>query len=135
MVESMKLLIFSLDTETRQPGQEEYETMKTHMLTSKMHVTNSKGVYKGIEEDGFICVVNEEIQEKMIMAIAHAYKQECVLEVELPSRKGYLKFFDGKPAEYVGLWKEAGIDVKDDFTINLDTMKVYRCVPETSVIG
>lgn len=127
----MKLLVFSLDTKVRQPGKEEYNTMREHMLTSSMRVTNAKGVFKGQEENSFICSVDKELQEQMVLAIAQAYKQECVLEVEMPSHKGYIRYFDGKPREYVGLWKEAGLDVKDNFTLNLDTMKVFKCYPET----
>jgi len=121
----MKILVFSLDTKERQPAKDEYNTMKQHLLTSEMAVSDAKGVYGGQEENSFICLVDQDIQEKMIMAIAHAYKQESMLEVELPSRKTFLRFIGGAPNKYLGLWSEAGPAVSGDFTLNMDNMKVY----------
>jgi hypothetical protein len=125
----MKTIIFSLDTADRQPPSDEYDTMREHLLTGKIMVNNSEGYYKGNKEKSFICLLETELQEQMILGIAHAYKQECVLEVELPSRMGYLRYFDGSPRKALGMWKEAPLDVKDDFTLNLETMKIYTCLP------
>lgn len=128
MVGSVKTLVFSLDTAERQPTKDEYNTMREHLLTGKILVNNAKGVYKGREENSFICLIETELQEQMIMAIAHAYKQEAVLDVELPSRKGYLRFISGAPRQFLGIWKEAPVNVTGDFTVNTDNMKVYCCV-------
>lgn len=122
-----KMIIFSLATSQRQPPDDEYDTMRNHMLTGNIVIHDAKGIYKGQEEKSFICTIDQEIQEKMILAIAQAYKQECVLEIDLPSRKGHLIYFDGKPKSFIGIWKEAPVDVKGDFTLDLKTMKVYQC--------
>lgn len=129
----MKMLIFSLDTKDKKTPKSEYETMKEHMKTSKMLITDAKGIYKGTPEDALICLLNEEIQDQMVMAIAHAYKQESVLEVEVPSKKSYLRFIDGSPKQYVGIWREVepGTKITDDFIINMENMKIYKCFPET----
>lgn len=127
----MKFIVFSLDTKDKKPVIDEYKTMRTHMDTSGMPVTDAKGVFNGTEEKSFICVINNKLHEDMILAIAQAYKQECVLEVDIPGKKGYLRYFDGRPREYMGIWREADIDTKDNFTVSLDTMKVYKCYPET----
>lgn len=128
----MKILVFSLDTEAKSPSADEYNTMTKHMETGKIIVTKGVGVYKGREETSLICLLDKDIQDQMIMAIAHAYKQESVLEVELPSKKGYLRFIDGKPREYVGTWKEIPPSEEhfDNFTLNLDSMKAYKCYPD-----
>lgn len=130
MVGTVKTIVFSLDTVEKQPPQDEYNTMREHMLTGKIIVNNARGSYKGREENSFICLVETELQEKMIMAIAHAYKQEAVLEVEMPSRKGYLRFINGQPRQAVGIWTEAPVDIKGDFTLNMESMKVWHCIPE-----
>lgn len=135
MVGTLKTIIFSLDTTEKQPSSDEYNTMREHLLTGKIMVNNSKGTYNGREENSFICLVETELQEQMIMAIAHAYKQEAVLEVELPSRKGYLRFINGTPRKAIGIWQEAPLEVKGDFTVNVENMKVFQCVPEKTVIG
>lgn len=124
----MKTLVFSLDTAQRQPPKEEYNTMREHMLTAQIIVNDAKGVWKGREENSFICLIDTELQEKMIMAIAHAYKQEAVLEVDMPTKLGYLRFMDGAPRKFLGTWKEAPVDVTDNFTVNVNSMKVYQCV-------
>ena len=126
----MKTIVFSLDTQKRRPDKEEYNTMREHMLTGKIVVDYARGTYKGDEENSFICLVDTPLQEEMIMAIAHAYKQEAVLEVELPSKKAYLRFINGSPRKSVGTWREAPVDVKGDFTVNMANAKVYTCVPE-----
>ena len=126
----MKTLVFSLDTAEKQPDTEEYNTMREHLRTGKILVTNTKGSYKGREENGFLCVVVTELQEQMIMAIAHAYKQDSVLEVEMPDNKSYLRFINGEPRKYAGIWKEAPVDVTCDFTVNVATGKVYKCIPQ-----
>lgn len=131
MVGTLKTLVFSLDTAEKQPGAEEYNTMREHLRTGKILVTNTKGQYKGREENGFLCIVVNELQEQMIMAIAHAYKQDSILEVEMPDNKSYLRFINGEPRKYAGIWKEAPVDVEGDFTLNMTDMKVYKCIPET----
>lgn len=123
----MKILVFSLDTTVKQPAKTEYDTMRNHMTTNDIAVSNAKGVFNGREENAFICLLNKDIQDKMIMGIAHAYKQESVLEVELPSKKSYIRFIDGTPKKYAGIWKEAESLVKGDFTLDLSNMKVYKC--------
>ena len=129
MVGTVKTLVFSLDTPEKQPDADEYNTMREHLLTGKIFVAKTKGSYKGREENGFICLCTTELQEQMIMGIAHAYKQEAVLEIEMPDNKAYLRFIDSKPREFAGIWKEAPVDAKGDFTMNLANMKVYQCVP------
>jgi hypothetical protein len=127
MVGSVKTLVFSLDTVNKQPDADEYNTMIEHLKTGNILVTKTKGSYKGRAENGFICLVTTELQEQMIMGIAHAYKQEAVLEVEMPDSKGYLRFLNGQPRTFAGIWKEAPVDVEGDFTMNTTTMKVYKC--------
>lgn len=135
MVGTLKTLVFSLDTAEKQPGKDEYRTMREHLLTGKILVASTKGLYKGREENGFLCFVTTELQEQMIMAIAHAYKQEAVLEIEMPDNKGYLRFLDEQPRKFAGIWKEVPVDVKvdGDFTVNMQTMKVYKCFPSESI--
>ena len=131
----MKTLIFSLDTAEKQPGADEYNTMREHLMTGKILVTNTKGSYKGREENGFMCLVHTELQEQMIMAIAHAYKQEAVLEVEMPDSKSYIRFLNGEPRKYAGIWKEAPVGVDGDYTVNMATAKVYKCIDNGSNLG
>jgi hypothetical protein len=129
----VKTLVFSLDRADRKPDAQEYETMRNHMLTGKILVNNAQGVFDGEQETAFICLVDTELQEQMVMAIAHAYKQKCILEIELPSREGYAKYISGEPRKYLGLWTEVSPNVKvdGDFTVNTESMRVFKCLPAT----
>lgn len=126
----MKLLIFSLDTKERQPGSEEYNTILNHLLTGEIEVNAAENVNNGQTQAAFMCLVETDLQEKMVLGIAHAYKQSSLLEIDLPSRAGHVRFISGAPRKYLGLWVEAGPGVTGDFTLNKATMKVLHCVPD-----
>jgi len=121
----MKTMIISLDTDIYQPDRAEYDAMTGHMRTDKILVAPAKMVSHGRQlRNALICLVSTPEQEKVVCAIAGAYKQDTALEIE-DSGLGYSRSLDDKPRQLLGKWREADPDVKDNFALNMNTMQVF----------
>lgn len=122
----MKKIIMSLDTAERSRPKSEYETMRAHLETSGMLVQNGITVENGQTKPSLICFTTTPLHERMVRAVAQAYRQPTVLEIS--ENRGYLFNPETLREKFVGIWTAMGPDVTGDFTLDTETMIVYKCI-------
>lgn len=122
-----KTIVFSCDTTDKKLSQRQLDKIFVLLFNAGIKVAPAMGVYNGQVENSFICTINQELQEKMILALVKTYKQEAILEID-KNRFSFLRFFNDKPREYVGVWQHAKSMPTDNFSLNLIDGRVYKCL-------
>lgn len=121
-----KTIVFSCDTPNKKLTRTELDKIFGILFGAGIKVAPAIGVYNGHMENSFICPVTTDNHEKMILAFVKSYKQEAILEI---SEEGFsfLRFFDDKPLQYVGVWQPIKTLPKDNYTMNLLNGLIYKC--------
>lgn len=123
----MKHVIFSCDRDGHLLDEESINIIIGMLFNSGIKVKRVLNCYKGFLETAFIALVKTDNEYQLVKSLARSNQQESILEIE-PTGMGKLCYFDDRVPQYIGMWKEVRKIVGLNFTIDLETKKMYACV-------
>jgi hypothetical protein len=118
-------IILSCDQPDKKLAPDEVGIVLGMLTSSGIKVSKGLSRLRGKVIDTFICYAETFQQQDLIRSIARSYNQKFVLEVDDYTGFSCFNFMDGGLRTFVGRWHEGEARRRKDFTLDIETQKVY----------